>query len=89
MKPEISLFSASWCAPCQTLRPNWTRLSVEEKDKATFSYVDVTDDMSAAKAANVQSVPTIIVRIDGQEVNRLHDITIYRALKKALSKYLS
>ena len=70
---EISVlqFSASWCAPCKTLKPVMDRLADEYKDKANFFYADIEDSaINTASAAGIRGVPTVIIYRKGQEIDR-------------------
>jgi len=68
-KPVITMFTATWCGPCQRLK---SRL----KSKNLFKYLTIADcssDSNFSKYARkykFRGVPTIIVFIDGKEVAR-------------------
>ena len=68
---SILQYSASWCAPCRTLKPIMEKLSDEFKDKANFYYADIDENaINSASAAGVRGVPTVVVYKKGQEVAR-------------------
>ena len=54
-------FSASWCAPCRTLRPIMEKLSTEYKDKMKTFYADIeTDSINLGSQMGIRGVPTTI-----------------------------
>ena len=68
---SILQYSASWCKPCQNLKPIMEKLSEEFKDKANFYYADIDDNaIQTASDANVRGVPTVVVYRKGEEVAR-------------------
>ena len=60
------LFSASWCQPCQTLKP------VMEQVNQTIpvTKIDVDTDAQTVSDYGVRSVPTVVLVKDGREVKR-------------------
>ena len=60
------LFSASWCGPCQTLKP-----VMEQVNKTIpVTKIDVDTDAQTVSDYGVRSVPTVILVKDGREVKR-------------------
>ncbi len=59
-------FSASWCGPCQNLKP------VMEQVNQTIpvTKIDVDTDAQTVSDYGVRSVPTVILVKDGREVKR-------------------
>ena len=72
-KEEMSViqFSASWCAPCRTLKPVMEKLSDEFKEKMTFYLADIDDGaINTASSMSIRGVPTVVILKKGQEVSR-------------------
>ena len=62
-------FSATWCAPCKTLKPVMEKLSNEFK--GNFYIADIEENgINTASAAGVRGVPTVIIYKKGIEVDR-------------------
>ena len=60
------LFSASWCGPCQTLKP-----VMEQVNKTIpVTKIDVDTDAQTVSDYGVRSVPTVVLIKDGREVKR-------------------
>jgi len=73
-KPVLAFLTADWCGPCQAFkRGAWSDESVAAliRDRAIPVYVNVDDSPDARSFGNVRSVPTTIVRYDGQELGRI------------------
>lgn len=63
---QVFYYSANWCVPCQSFGP------VMDKIGNIISLVKVNIDYETdkAKAANVMSIPTVILVENGQEIKR-------------------
>jgi len=63
---KLLYFSADWCTSCQTLEPNINGLKSQIKiDKINIDY-----DATSVSLYSVQSVPTVILVENGQELRR-------------------
>jgi len=64
---ELYYYTANWCNPCQTLGPIMEDVAKQiPVRKQNIDYVDP----AILTAANVRSVPTVILVENGQEVRR-------------------
>jgi putative thioredoxin len=67
MPKELYYYTAGWCQPCQTLGPIMEKINRQiPVRKQNIDYIDP----SVAQAANVRSVPTVILVENGQEIKR-------------------
>ncbi|HHW79746.1 MAG TPA: thioredoxin [Acholeplasmataceae bacterium] len=62
-------YYADWCNPCQMLKPILEELSTELTN-IKFYRVDIEEYRDLAVNANVQSIPTVVLFKDGEEVGR-------------------
>ena len=68
---QIFYFTAPWCEPCQTLGPIMDEVARQiPVRKQNIDYVDP----AIVVAANVRSVPTVILVENGQEIKRFTGI---------------
>ena len=59
-------FTASWCGPCQTLKPVMEQVS----KTIPVTKIDVDRDAQTVSDYGVRSVPTVILVKHGREVKR-------------------
>ncbi len=55
---------ASWCGPCRAFAPTF-EAAAEKHPGVTFAKVDTEAEQALAGAADIQSIPTLMVFRDG------------------------
>jgi thioredoxin-like negative regulator of GroEL len=71
MAKELFYYTAGWCNPCQTLGPIMDEVAKQiPVRKHNVDYVDP----AILAAANVKSVPTVILVENEQEVRRFSGV---------------
>jgi len=78
--PELLVFSADWCQPCQQMEPLVDRL--ESRRLVTVRRVNVDRDAGLAARWDVQAVPCFVLVAGGAEVARLVGATSYTQLEE-------
>ena len=65
---KLFYFSADWCVPCQSFSP------IMDKINSTISVekINIEYETDRTKAANVMSVPTVVLTENGQEIRRFN-----------------
>lgn len=63
-------FWAPWCGPCQMQTPILEKLAGQIGGKARIGKVNVDEHGATAGKFGVQSIPTLILLKDGQEIKR-------------------
>jgi len=84
--PVIVDFTAIWCGPCKMLEPVITQLSQEWDGKVKVVKLDVDDNSNLAVQYGVMGVPTLILFVNGNPVQRLSG---YQPKDRILSKFSS
>lgn len=77
-------FWASWCGPCQVMKPIIEELEKELSGKVEIEKIDVDQNQAKASEYGVMSIPTYIVLKDGKEVGRKIGVTAKADLLKLL-----
>lgn len=73
-KPFLLDFSATWCGPCQILKPILEELSTELGDSAVIGHVDVDQNSGLAQKHAVTSVPTMILFKNGEVQEQMRGV---------------
>lgn len=63
-------FYATWCGPCKTMHPVLEQLKANLGDKIRIIKLDVDKNEEIANAFHIQSVPTLMLFKDGEELWR-------------------
>jgi thioredoxin 1 len=82
--PVMVDFTAVWCGPCKMLEPVVFQLSQEWDGKVKFVKMDVDDNSSLAVKYGVMGVPTLILFVNGNPVQRLSG---YQPKDRIISKF--
>ena len=65
---QIFLFTAEWCPSCKILEPTMDKIkSIIPVEKINIEY-----ETDRTKAANVTSVPTVVLVENGEEIRRFY-----------------
>ncbi|KXB34572.1 thioredoxin [Aerococcus christensenii] len=81
-------FWATWCGPCRMQSPIVDELDDVMGDEVTFCKMDVDENPETARAFGVMSIPTLVIKKDGEEVERLVGYTQKEKLQSILEKHL-
>jgi len=82
--PVIVDFTAVWCGPCKMLEPVVIQLSQDWDGKVKFVKLDVDDSSNLAMQYGVMGVPTLILFVNGNPVQRLSG---YQPKDRIISKF--
>jgi putative thioredoxin len=66
--PVVIDFWAEWCQPCKVLSPILERFAIEDGGSWVLAKVDVDASPQLSAAAQVQSIPTVLVVWQGQVI---------------------
>ena len=81
--PVVLDFYQASCAPCRVLEPRLNRVAEQYKGRVAVYRVDLERDMPLAERFRVQSIPTVILLMDGKEVDRLDGLITDDDLRQA------
>ena len=80
-------FWAPWCGPCRIQGPIIDELA-EEMTNVTFGKMDVDENPATASSFGIMSIPTLLVKKDGQVVETLVGVHRKEQLQAVLGKYV-
>lgn len=82
-------FYATWCPHCQRMRPIIEDLREKEQGKIKFATYDIDDpaNRQLIEYYRVQSVPTMLMFQDGEQVWRKSGELMAEELEKVMEKY--
>ena len=69
--PVVVDFWAAWCAPCRAMEPIMEEIASEQAGKLKVVKLNVDDSSSVATRFRVQSLPTLILFLNGRPVDRV------------------
>jgi thioredoxin 1 len=78
-------FYADWCGPCKMVEPVVEAL--HEDGTAVVAKVDIDQHQALAQAENVRGVPTMLLYVDGQPVERAVGAKDRNALESLIAKH--
>ena len=81
-------FWATWCGPCRMQSPVVEQLDEEMGDKVTFNKMDVDANPETASSFGIMSIPTLLVKKDGEVVDTLVGYHSKEQIKQTLDQYL-
>jgi thioredoxin 1 len=82
--PVLVDFTAVWCGPCKMLDPVIKQLAQEWQGKIKVVKLDIDDNPELTAQYQVMGVPTLILFLNGQPVEREMG---YQPKKRLLSKF--
>ena len=86
--PTLNDFWAEWCGPCKMIAPILKELAVEYEGTPQDHQAGRGRESIHQMAYGVQSIPTLILFMDGQPVERIVGYRPKDQLLKQLSGYL-
>lgn len=82
-------FWATWCGPCRMQAPILDQLSGEyEEDELKIVKMDVDENPATPGSFGIMSIPTLLLKKDGEVVERLVGVHSKDQLTDVVGKYL-
>lgn len=81
-------FWAPWCAPCKIIAPVLNEIADEQND-FMVAKVNVDQHQQLAQKFKVQSIPTMLILIDGKEAKRIVGVKTKRNILKEVNAVMA
>lgn len=79
---------AAWCGPCRRIAPVLDELASESAGLYRIAKLDVDANPQTAAALGIQSIPTLFVYRNGQQVERIIGVQPKQVIAARLSAHL-
>jgi thioredoxin 1 len=87
--PVLVDFGAEWCHPCKQLDPIVEGLADEWHDKVQVLHLDIDENANTTMQYGVMGVPTLILFIGGEPVERMTGFVPKAKIVDKLSPHLA
>ncbi|MGF3065996.1 thioredoxin [Facklamia sp. P12945] len=81
-------FWAPWCGPCRMQSPIIDELSEEMEGQVNFFKMNVDEETKIAGEFGIMSIPTMVIKKDGQVVEKLVGFHDKDRLTEVLKKHI-
>jgi thioredoxin 1 len=87
-QPVLVDFTATWCGPCKLLEPEVKKLAQEWGAKVRVLKLDVDNNPDLTMQYQVMGVPTLMLFVDGEPVERVTGFQPKDRLAQKFNPYL-
>lgn len=81
-------FWAEWCGPCKMQSPIIEEMDEKSDGSVNYYTLDVDENQEIASQLGIMSIPTLLVKKDGQVVDAMIGYHSEEQITETLNKYL-
>jgi len=87
-QPVLVDFWASWCQPCQVLKPLLKKIVESYNGEVHLAYVDTDAEQNLAAQFGIRSLPTVMLFKDGEMVDQFMGAQPESAIRALIDKHV-
>ncbi|WP_028274466.1 thioredoxin [Atopococcus tabaci] len=84
---SLTDFWATWCGPCRMQSPVIEQLDEESGDSVDYFKLDVDENPETPSKFGIMSIPTLLVKKDGEVVEKLIGYHSKEQIEAVLNKH--
>lgn len=88
LQPVLVDIGADWCGPCLVLEPVMEKIIPEYEGRVLLAKIDADENMKIAGHYRVRGFPTVILFINGEEVDRFHGAKPFHTVRDFIGQHL-
>ncbi|EUJ27411.1 thioredoxin [Listeria floridensis FSL S10-1187] len=81
-------FWAAWCGPCRMVAPVLEEIANERGDQLKIVKMDVDENQEVPSQFGIMSIPTLLVKKDGEVVDTIIGYRPKEELDEVINKYV-
>lgn len=88
-QPVLVDIGADWCGPCLALDPVLEKVIPEYQGRVVLVKIDADENMKIAGHYRVRGFPTVILFINGEEVDRFHSAKPFHVVRDFIDRNIA